>query len=186
MASSTRDLIIDTASNLFYERGYNLVGINEIINESGIAKATLYNHFKSKEDLCLAYLDKMNADLMEDMSVYCASKTKGKKRIVSILEFVRELYGSKNFNGCWCVRTFAEVPQTNKLIRQKIKESKDNLMEFINGIVSENLTQTNKIKVSKLSRVLYLLYESAVTESHLQGEPWPIDENIDVLKVLLK
>lgn len=57
-ARDTKDLILETASNLFCNNGYNLIGINEIIDKSGIAKATLYNHFKTKEDILLAYLDK--------------------------------------------------------------------------------------------------------------------------------
>jgi len=89
------------------------VGINEIIKKSGTAKATLYNHFKSKEQLCLAYLDKMNDDLMIQISAFCNAQPKGKKRVMAILEFLLELFESKNFNGCWCVRTMAEVPKSN-------------------------------------------------------------------------
>ena len=44
--SIVKNRIIETASSLFYKNGYNSTGINEIISESGIAKATLYNHFK--------------------------------------------------------------------------------------------------------------------------------------------
>lgn len=54
----TRDHIINTASELFYNQGYNLTGINEIIEKAEIAKATLYSHFKSKEELIQAYLEK--------------------------------------------------------------------------------------------------------------------------------
>ncbi|MEM6772989.1 MAG: helix-turn-helix domain-containing protein, partial [Bacteroidota bacterium] len=57
--------IIKTASRLFYDKGYNLTGINEIIAEAGIAKATLYSHFKSKEDLCLAYLNYRDENLIK-------------------------------------------------------------------------------------------------------------------------
>jgi len=51
-----KEHIIKTAADLFYTNGYNSTGINEIIKEAGIAKATLYNHFKSKGDVCIAYL----------------------------------------------------------------------------------------------------------------------------------
>jgi len=48
--------IIETASFLFYKNGYNLTGINEIISEASIAKATFYSHFKPKECICISYL----------------------------------------------------------------------------------------------------------------------------------
>jgi AcrR family transcriptional regulator len=54
--SQPRDRIIDTALRLFYEQGYLATGINQIIAESQVAKATFYSHFPSKENLCIAYL----------------------------------------------------------------------------------------------------------------------------------
>ncbi|MBF4438000.1 TetR/AcrR family transcriptional regulator, partial [Vibrio cholerae] len=53
-----RQLLIDTALNLFYKNGINSIGINEVISVSGIAKRTLYSHFESKEALILAALQK--------------------------------------------------------------------------------------------------------------------------------
>lgn len=183
---NTRDLIIETASALFYSRGYNLVGINEIIEESGIAKATLYNHFKSKEDLCLAYLDKRDKELINNIQVFCDKKPKGPKRLIALLEFLLPFFESENFNGCWCLRTIAEVPQDNVRIRGKIKTNKNLFLDFIQAQVEENMSQLSKAKRLKLGRTIYLLYEGAVAESHLQNEAWPIKDNIVVLKTLLK
>lgn len=55
--SKKRQQLINIALQLFYEKGINSVGINEILSVSGIAKKTLYNHFTSKEDLVLAALE---------------------------------------------------------------------------------------------------------------------------------
>lgn len=183
---NTRDLIVETASQLFYDKGYNLIGINEIIEKSGIAKATLYNHFKSKEDLCVAYLESRDSKLMEDLKLFCEKKPKGKKRLIGILEFVLEFYNDKKFNGCWCLRTIAEVPKDNKRIRDKIRSSKTNLLNYIENLVIDNINGIKKDKAIKLSRSIYLLYEAALSESHLHNEAWPIENNIDLLKTLLK
>ena len=78
--SEVKNRIIETASFLFYKNGYNLTGINEIISETGIAKATLYNHFKSKEDICLAYLQFKNTSFLKDIEAYTATKQKGKTK----------------------------------------------------------------------------------------------------------
>ena len=53
---SSRERIIATANELFYRQGYHQTGINQIIEESGVAKATFYSNFKSKEELCVEYL----------------------------------------------------------------------------------------------------------------------------------
>lgn len=182
----TRQTIIETASTLFYDNAYNLVGINEIIEKSGIAKATLYNHFKSKEDICLAYLDYRDSKLLNDIQDFCDDKPKGDKRLIGVLQFLLSFFESDGFNGCWCLRTLAEVPKNNIRIRNKIRENKNKFFNYIVTLVKENKNKITKRKQEKLARNIYLLYEGALSESHLQNESWPIQDSIDVLKTLLK
>ena len=56
-ASPARRRLLDTATRLFYEGGIHAVGIDRIIAEAGVAKATFYNHFPSKDDLVVAYIE---------------------------------------------------------------------------------------------------------------------------------
>ena len=53
--NSPRERILDTATILFHQQGYNSTGINQIISEAKVAKASFYQHFKSKDDLCAAF-----------------------------------------------------------------------------------------------------------------------------------
>ncbi len=182
----TRQIIIDTASDLFYDKGYNLVGINEIIEKSGIAKATLYNHFKSKEDICLAYLDHRDKDLLLSIEAFCAELPKGDKRLIGVLQFLLSFFENDGFNGCWCLRTLAEVPKDNVRVRQKIQENKREFYDFIATLVAQNKVKLSQKKKDKLARNIYLLYEGALAESHLQDEAWPIHDSIVILKTLLK
>src|SRR5689334_5569078 len=57
-APSARERLIDTSYDLFTRRGIGGVGVDEVIDKAGVAKATLYRHFPSKEDLVLAFLDR--------------------------------------------------------------------------------------------------------------------------------
>ncbi len=183
--NDTRELIIDTASNLFYKKGYNLTGINEIIAEAGIAKATLYSHFRSKEDLCVAYLEARDETLIQNISEFCYAKPKGNEQLVAVLEFLIPFFEDKDFNGCWCIRTIAEVPKDNERIRSKIKANKSLLINFIQKLVADNKPHLSPEQKEKLTKRIYLLYESAVAESHLQDDSWAIHESIDLLKSIL-
>ena len=58
--SAARERILDTATRLFYAKGIRAVGVDLIIAESGVAKATFYKHFPAKDDLVVAYLDKVD------------------------------------------------------------------------------------------------------------------------------
>ncbi|MEM6629656.1 MAG: TetR/AcrR family transcriptional regulator [Bacteroidota bacterium] len=173
--SGIRQKILDTASDLFYKNGYNRTGINEVISESGIAKATLYHHFKSKEDLCIAYLAYKNETFLTEISAFCQSRDVGKSQVLAIFDFLSKFFEDGNFNGCWCIRTIAEIPKENQKIRNKIQQHKEDFLVFIKSLLSENFPHKEKWEIAALSRQIYLLYEGAISESHLHQEKWPIE-----------
>lgn len=174
--SEVKQSIIKTASFLFYENGYNATGINEIISETGIAKATLYNHFKSKEDICLAYLQFRNTSFLEDIESFCVSKEEGKSQVLAIFDFLQLFFKNKDFNGCWCIKTVAEIPKENEKIRNEIQVQKNHFLHLIRKLITSNLEISSERKAESLAKQVYLLYESAVAESHLHQDDWPIKE----------
>lgn len=184
--SEIHDRIVKVASNLFYSKGYNSTGINEIIDKAGIAKATLYSHFKSKEDICVSYLRYKNDGFIEKISAYCKAKQSGADQILALFDFVHIFFNDDSFNGCWCINTMAEIQKSNDKIRIEILSQKQQLLDFIQDLISKNLTEKTDVECDTLSRKVYLLYESAVTESHLHGKKWPIDDArkicLDILK----
>ncbi|MEP3371276.1 MAG: TetR/AcrR family transcriptional regulator [Maribacter dokdonensis] len=177
--------ITETASYLFYKNGYNSTGINEIISEAGIAKATLYNHFKSKEEICLAYLQYKNHNFLKDFESFTTSKAKGKDQILAIFDFLQMFYQEKDFNGCWCIKTVSEIPKENELIRNEIQSQKKEFIAEIEELIVNNLNYLTSNEAPTLARQIYLLYESAVGESHLHQQDWPITESKNLcIKIL--
>lgn len=174
--SEIKQHIIETASFLFYKNGYNSTGINEIISESRIAKATLYNHFKSKEDICIAYLKHKNNIFLTEIEVYCKSKPTGKSQLLALFDFLQTFFMDKDFNGCWCIKTVSEIPKENEKVRHEIQIQKNLFIQLITNLVKQNMIAKNENDVISLTRKIYLLYESAVAESHLHQEDWPIKE----------
>ena len=63
-SSAARQKILETASQLFYQKGIQHVGINEVIAASGVAKRTLYRHFPSKDDLILEVMQHRTVDTL--------------------------------------------------------------------------------------------------------------------------
>ena len=184
--SAIRQKIVETASNLFYHNGYNLTGINEIIDEAGIAKATLYNHFKSKEDICLAYLDYKNVTFNAEIKSFVAKAPEGKERVLALLGFLKGFFKDKDFNGCWCINTISEIPKENQRIRAEIQLQKRQFIEYIEELVSTNAPRSTEEENANLARQVYLLYESALAESHLHQDSWPIDSALRVFNGLLE
>ncbi len=183
--SLVRQNIIDTASHLFYKQGYNLTGINEIIKEAGVAKATLYNHFKSKDDICIAYLRHLNDNFLQDIGSFSAKKSKGKAQILGLFDFLKKFYNSREFNGCWCIRTAAEIPKDHAHIRDEIHRLKKDFIRLITTLITTNLELKSEVEADKLAQQIYVLYEGAVAESYLHGEQWPIDAAYDISEAIL-
>ena len=71
---SKRDQLIDTAEELFYQHGFNATGIDKILAEAGVAKMTLYNHFKSKDALIEAALQRRDERFRDWLSAQVESK----------------------------------------------------------------------------------------------------------------
>ncbi|MCG9790847.1 TetR/AcrR family transcriptional regulator [Flavobacterium algicola] len=183
--NDVRERIIETASFLFYKNGYNSTGINQIIAEAGIAKATLYSHFKSKEEICLSYLQFKNISFLQDFKRFTTSKPKGKEQLLAIFDFLQLFYQDKDFNGCWCIKTVSEIPKENELIRNEIQSQKNDFITVIEELISNNLESVKNEQVKSLARQIYLLYESAVGESHLHQQDWPIVESKNLCEKII-
>lgn len=183
--SLVKQHIIETASDLFYQKGYNRTGINEIIKEAGIAKATLYNHFASKEDICLAYLRFRNDLFTKNIKTFVGNAKKGKDQLYALFHFLIEFFAEKDFNGCWCVNTIAEIPRENEKIRKEIQKQKEEFIEFIKELVEKNCNQNTTSANEALAKRVYLIYESSISESKLHQNQWPIDTGLSLCKSIL-
>ncbi len=187
MSKSTevRHRIIDTASELFYRKGYNSTGINEVIREAGVAKATLYAHFRSKDELCLAYLQHRHAAFIEGITARCKAADAGARQLLALFDFLADFFNSKDFCGCWAQRTIAELPVEEGILREEILAEKNQLIRLINQLLQDNFSSLEAGQEAALARKLYLLYEGAVGESYLQNDKWPITDARELAALLL-
>lgn len=166
--------IVDTASALFYSNGYNSTGVNEIISKANIAKATLYHHFTSKEAIGIAYLDQKHEHFMAQLNNFVLKLPDNSTRLLAIFDYLRELFREDSFQGCWGQKMLGEIPATEKKIRNTIQRQKQELLTYLYDLVAQNTQLLSKAEIEKISQGLYLLYETAITESHLHKSDWPI------------
>ncbi|MEM9917894.1 MAG: TetR/AcrR family transcriptional regulator [Bacteroidota bacterium] len=170
---SVKERILETASQLFYEKGYNNTGINEIIEKASIAKASLYANFRSKEALCIAYLQRKDHLFLSQLRAYLAKLPAGKDQLLGFFDFLLEFYHSDGFRGCWCLNTLSEIPADSQAIRDTILKQKNSFRALIRSVVDEHMPDFD---ADRLSNRIYLLYEGAITESYLHKAEWPIKD----------
>jgi AcrR family transcriptional regulator len=107
--SAARERILDTAFALFYARGIRGVGIDLIIGESGVAKATFYKHFPAKEDLVVAYLDRV--DEIWSAQLHEAAAAAGSDpadQLVGLFDALQNACRREGYRGCAFINAAAE------------------------------------------------------------------------------
>ncbi len=108
-ARSARERILDTAFRLFYAHGPRGVGVDTVIAESGVAKATLYKHFPRKDDLVLAYLDRV--DQAWFAALRAAARAAGadpSAQLVGMFDALSSACRRDGYHGCAFINTAAE------------------------------------------------------------------------------
>lgn len=105
-----RQQILETASQLFYQKGIQNVGINEIIATSGVAKRTLYRHFTSKDELIEAVMKHRAKEWLSwfETAVRDRGNT-AKERLLATFDVLREWYASPDFRGCPFINAVLEI-----------------------------------------------------------------------------
>ena len=156
-----KERILKTADELFQRQGYNETGINQIIKEAGIAKASLYYHFKTKEDLCVAYLERRNQ--IWNKAFYTFLKNK-KNKVLSAFDFLLANNITSNFRGCSFLNMLSETSPEKASIFDQLQNHKKGLLLFFENELSDR----------ELGFIIYSLFENAIIESQLFRSQEPV------------
>ncbi len=181
---SVREQIVATADRLFYRQGYNLTGINQIIEEAGVAKASLYYHFPSKEDLCVAYLKRRGEKWASLLAKFTDGVTDPKEAIIKCFECRSEYLLDNDFSGCSYIRIIAEMPQRSaKINKQAILNKEKQRRFFIDHV--KKLKKTPGYSVEDFANTIFLLFDGATVQCQVYRELSPIENALKALKILL-
>ena len=160
---SKQESILDTATSLFSQFGYNEVGIDRIIAESNIAKMTLYKYFPSKEILIEKVLLRRDNELRISI-LDCVNKNKlPLKKLKAIFDWYEEWFKSPQFHGCMFIKASEEFFDKSSNIRQISQNHKVWLTELISSILHENGTASP----DKLALYLMVILDGLTVTSNM-------------------
>jgi AcrR family transcriptional regulator len=109
--SSARERVLDASYELFSQRGIRAVGVNEVIERAGVATATLYRHFPSKDDLVLAFLQLREQRWTKDF-VEAGAMSRGsdpEQRLLAIFDVFDEWFQRGDFEACSFINVLLEM-----------------------------------------------------------------------------
>ncbi|PCK87998.1 TetR family transcriptional regulator [Rhizobium sophoriradicis] len=175
---STRGRIIDAISDLFYRRGTYLVGIDEIVRELKIARATLYRHFDGKEGLIVTYLSHRHALVSDQMEKLVAGKG-GAPAIFAIFDSLADKTRSQSFRGCAFLIAVTENPGSAP-IQDVARTHKAFLRELFGRLVPPGPAH------DEVSEQLLVVYEGVLAASVLRPEARPAEIARKAVAALLR
>ncbi len=161
--------ILDVAGGLFYREGIRAVGIDRIIAEADIAKATLYRHFRSKEDLVLAYLEGRHALVMEGLHEVLAQWPHPRDQIAEIFDRLYIKADHPEFRGCAFGLAVAEHGESERIVGLA-RMHKTAVAEVLDGIAQ----RTGTAHAGRMGRHLALLYDGALARRSVYGNAVPM------------
>jgi AcrR family transcriptional regulator len=168
MRPSKRDQLVDTALDLFYRHGFNATGIDRVLEEAGVARMTLYNHFKSKDELIVAVLRRRD-ELFREWLVRRVEQTPGttRDRLLALFDAHSEWFAEERFRGCLFINATAEFSGANDAICAAAADHKRLVISFIRGL----LAAVGARNPDALADHLALLLEGAIVSAQVLGDP---------------
>jgi AcrR family transcriptional regulator len=118
LPGSAKARLLDTATRLFYAEGIHAVGIDRIIAEADVAKATFYKHFPSKDDLVLAYIEDQDRIGREDVAAL--PKQAPRKMLAAVMARISNAVVKGDYRGCPFLNAAAEYPDPDSPVRRAV------------------------------------------------------------------
>jgi AcrR family transcriptional regulator len=167
MTSTRRDHLVDTALNLFSRHGFHATGIDRILSESGVAKMTLYKHFKSKDELILAALRRRDelhrAWFMREVEKLASTP---REQLIALFTALGTWFESDEFTGCCFINATAEYSDKGDPIHAVAAEHK----RLVRAYVLELAQAAEAKEPDALTDSLMLLMEGAIVSAQITGE----------------
>jgi len=160
-----RDRLLAAAAELFYKEGINNVGIDRVIEHAGVAKASLYAHFRSKDELVRAYLearhDARKATVLEQIGRHRSPR----ERLLAVFDGVAQTFAQPGYRGCAFVRANAEMPPGSAA--GAVCDTARGWLRELFATLGGEAGARNPVA---LAQQMMLLYDGAVIAAQMDGD----------------
>ena len=129
--------ILETAERLFYTHGIGRVGVDTIVAESGVAKTTLYVHFRTKDELVAAYLASRSQRQREQLAPLLSEAAPPGDRVLAAFARRAKSLASPEWRGCAFINARAEYPEPGGIVRDTVDEHRAWIRAFFNELATQ-------------------------------------------------
>ncbi len=162
--TSARDRLLASAAELFYAEGIHTVGIDRIIEHAGVAKASLYKTFGSKDELVRAYLEQRHAVTEERITRVLTRWDTPRDKILGVFVAQGERMAEPDYHGCPFISATAESERDSAAMQATL-----GFRDWLRGLFAELAEQAGVADTDRLSRQLVMLYDGAALSLRIDG-----------------
>jgi AcrR family transcriptional regulator len=159
-----RERLLASADELFYREGINKVGIDRVLEHAGVAKASLYATFGSKEELVRAYLQARGEARRARVEARMAQFAHPREQLLAVFDAMSDAFEQPGFRGCAFVMASAELPGGDKT-----KPVCDAYRAWISDLFVRLATESGATGVAALAQQLVLLYDGVLVGAQMDG-----------------
>ena len=165
-SSNPRKRLIEAGLKLFYRDGFHATGIDAVLAEAGVAKKSLYTHFRSKEHLILAVMRRRD-ELFRNWLIREVEKAAQDpmSRLLACFDVIERWVKSRDFYGCACINASAEFGNHSDPIHRVAADHKAFIADYLRGLARTAGLENPEL----LSQQLLLLIDGAVVVAQVTG-----------------
>lgn len=168
--SPAAEKLLRTARKLFATEGIRAVGIDRIVAEANVAKATLYQNFQSKDGLIVAYLSAQDLADRERYEAHVSGESDPAARALAFFDLAQAGAAAREYRGCAFLNAATEFPGHTHPVSQVVADHR----QWMHGLLTAAATDLNHPNPEAIADQLIILYDGGVAGSKVTRDETPI------------
>ncbi|MEV0174303.1 TetR/AcrR family transcriptional regulator [Streptomyces sp. NPDC050803] len=178
-SATARERALDAAEELFYGRGIQSVGMDDVRGTSGVSLKRLYQLFPAKELLVEAYLERRDERWRGRLAAHVEQSPDPEERILAVFDWLEQWFGEPGFRGCAWINSYGELGATSARVTAQVRAHKRAFREYLTGLV------TDAGLPGAAAGQLFLLAEGAMVTAGITRSTEPAREARAAARLLL-
>ncbi|MFI2433408.1 TetR family transcriptional regulator [Streptomyces sp. NPDC018693] len=178
-SATAREQALDAAEKLFYGRGIQSVGMDDIRGASGVSLKRLYQLFPAKEQLVVAYLERRDVRWRGSLARHVEGYADPERRILAVFDWLERWFGEEDFRGCAWINSYGELGARSHPVADQVRAHKRAFRDWLGTLVADAGLP------GALTGQLHLLAEGAMVTAGITGGTEPAAEARTAARLLL-
>ncbi|MEV7343536.1 TetR/AcrR family transcriptional regulator [Streptomyces sp. NPDC093544] len=174
-----REQALDAAEELFYGRGVQTVGMDDIRGASGVSLKRLYQLFPAKEQLVVAYLERRDIRWRQRLAEHVDRQGEPEQRVLAVFDWLGLWFAEPGFRGCAWINSYGELGATSPRVNAQVRAHKQAFKKYLADLV------TDAELPAPLTDQLYLLAEGAMVTAGITGNADPAEQAGEAARLLV-